>query len=131
VSKQSLLPEPASPAAHLYIPASNTSRHLLQKTPAASCAGQENRQYTDILLSKISREEIETKEQNTHRTKTNPEISTYIHNHPKLCLDSSIRTQSITARTIFLHQSKVILLQKALNIPKQLKHKEKTLKLTI
>lgn len=79
-----------------------------------------------------TKEETEAKEENTHPTKTNPEIDTYTYNHSKSrYLNISVGTQSTTTRVIWHHKNLLVLLQKTLNIQIQLKYEKIVLKQTL
>lgn len=81
---------------------------------------------------KNAREETKNYKENIHQTKTNSEINTYTYNHLKpRWIDTSIRTQSIIARSLCNQQSPAILLQQSLNISAHMKHQKKALKLTL
>lgn len=74
---------------HPTLPASNNPEHQLSR-PGKQSTGIKGR--------------TETKEQNTHTTKTNSKISSSTLNHLKpRCLNASIKTQSKTAMAICLH----------------------------
>lgn len=58
--------------------------------------------------SQKTREKTETKQQNTHPTKTNSEMDRQTYKHPKpRCLEASVRTQSSTAKAIVTNRVQV------------------------
>lgn len=74
--------------------------------------------------SQRTRDQTETKDENTHSLKTKPEISTENSNHSKLRrLNIRVRTTQWITPRICHCLSPVILLQQDLNFPAQLKHK--------
>lgn len=84
--------------AHLHLSAPNTKKHILPENPngyiwqPSHCPKNQKRQQ---------QQKKKIKKRKTHPTKTILAISTQNYNHLKFrCLDNSIKTHSITARTM-------------------------------
>lgn len=94
--------------------------HMLQKLNCVTILNQRTWWSLEPQVMQ-AREEIETKEENTHPNKTNSEIPPKPNYPEPRCLEVIVRTQSTIVSAIFLHHNPSILLQQALDISRQLK----------
>lgn len=110
-------------------PASNISKHSPLNTAAYKASKTGN---TQPSYSANPQRKWKPRKKTSHRTKTNPDISTQIYNHPRILMPRHQYKNTISnSQDLCLHKSPAIPRKQPLNISTQLKHRKKILKPTI